>query len=75
MEEQLRESAEAEGLTKSEFIRSLITERLEQQRLKESTPWELGKSVFGQHGSGDGRLSQDRKQLLKKKIRAKSRRH
>ncbi len=31
-------------------------------------PWELGKVVFGAHGSGRGDLSENRKTLLKAKL-------
>ena len=74
-EEELRRVAESKGITKSEYIRSMIIEKLDQERQKSATPWELGKDVFGRNGSGKGNLSQDRKKLLKDKIRAKKSRH
>ena len=74
-EAELQRVAESKGITKSEYIRSMIIEKLEQERQKSVSPWELGKDVFGRSGSGKGNLSQDRKKLLKEKIRAKKSRH
>jgi RHH-type rel operon transcriptional repressor/antitoxin RelB len=48
-----------------------ITEYISQ--VSKPTPWELGKNYFGKYSSGKGNLSKDRKELLKLKLRDKSR--
>ena len=55
----------AEGVSKSEFVRRCITRQLE------STPadrarlaWELGKDVFGKHGSGQSNGSENDETIL-----------
>lgn len=57
------------GVSKSELIRKSLTEYID--RLDKPSPWELGKDVFGKYASGQDNLSQDRKSLLKEKIKAK----
>jgi hypothetical protein len=39
-----------------------------------SSAWELGKDLFGKHGSGLGDLSRRRKKLVSEKIRARRQR-
>lgn len=58
------------GLTKSELIRRSIQEYL--NKISSQSPWDLGKDLFGKYSSGRDNLSFDRKQIIKKKIRAKS---
>ncbi len=53
----------------ADLIRKSISEYL--ARLKKPTPWELGEQYFGKYSSGIGHLAEDRKHLLKTKIRAK----
>jgi hypothetical protein len=38
---------------------------------QQATPFELGKDLFGRHGSGVGNLSEDYKKIIKGKIREK----
>ena len=57
------------GLTKSELIRRSIQEYL--NKISSQSPWDLGKDLFGKYSSDRGNLSFDRKQIIKKKIRAK----
>ena len=57
------------GLTKSELIRRSIQEYL--NKISSQSPWDLGKDLFGKYSSGRDNLSSDRKQIIKKKIRAK----
>jgi hypothetical protein len=73
-EEALSRTAAAQGLSKSEFLRRLIDERLreESQRV---TPWDLGCELFGREGSGSGVLAADRKAILKRKLREKTSHH
>jgi|TARA_Y100000385_G_C12643179_1_gene446299 hypothetical protein len=73
-ENDLNRSAEALGLTKSEFIRQLIQEKLEADAAS-ATPWQLGHELFGRKGSGQNDRSRTRKKILKEKLRAKTSRH
>jgi RHH-type rel operon transcriptional repressor/antitoxin RelB len=70
LERTLDKCARSEGKSKSELIRSLISDFVAQQS-KSTTPWELGKDLFGLYGSGKGNLSVDRKKILKEKLHAK----
>lgn len=73
-EDELNRNAEALGVTKSEFIRQLIQEKLEANATK-ATPWQLGQNLFGRTGSGQRDRSRDRKKILKEKLRAKASGH
>ncbi len=75
LEEQLKRAAERAGETKSSFIRKLIEEKLAEQAEGETVAWELGESVFGQYGSGQGDLASNRKEILKGKLKAKNASH
>jgi len=57
------------GISKSELVRKSITEFL--KNAKKPTPWELGNELFGKYASDVNNLSQDRKALIKDKIKAK----
>jgi len=74
IDRQLAKIAEAEGTSKSDLVRLLISDFVN-KKSKHSTPWELGKNVFGRYGSGKGNLSSDRKLILMEKLRAKKSRH
>lgn len=69
----LQGAAKSRGVTKSQFIRDLLSSLLAQA--ESPTPWELGKSVFGLRGSGRDNLSSDRKKILKEKLNAKQSSH
>ena len=71
LERKLNRHARLMRRTKSELIRGLISDFVE-ERADELTPWELGKEVFGREGSNRGNLSVDRKSILKEKLRAKN---
>lgn len=73
-EQALDRTAKSQGLTKSEFLRSLIDERLKEES-RRATPWQLGHERFGLVGSGRGDLSTTRKAKLKEKLRGKTGRH
>lgn len=73
-ENDLNHSAEALGITKSEFIRQLIHEKLQNSATK-PTPWQLGHELFGREGSGRKDRSRNRKKILKEKLRAKTSGH
>ena len=69
LEQSIDNTSKHLGLTKSELIRRSIQEYL--NKISSQTPWDLGKNLFGKYSSGRGNLSSDRKQIIKKKIRAK----
>lgn len=68
-------AAELKGVTKSEYLRSALMQRLEEDLRAKSSPWELGKAVFGKYDGGDPNRSTNRKVLLKEKLRAKTSGH
>lgn len=51
LQEALDQAARRAGITRSAFVRRCIREALE-ARKQQATPWELGKDLFGRHGSG-----------------------
>lgn len=69
LEKTINDAAHRLGLSKSELIRRSVIEYTD--KLKKPSPWELGSDVFGKHASGQDNLSENRKALLKEKIRAK----
>jgi len=74
LEQELERTAASLGVSKSEFIRKVLVEKLKEER-NLRTPWEMGKSVFGKFGSGSSNRSTDRKKILKNKLSAKKSRH
>jgi len=74
VERELDKYARLEGRSKSELIRSLIADFVG-TRSKRPTSWELGKHLFGRHGSGRSDLSVNRKSILREKLHAKKNRH
>ena len=74
VERKLKRVAKAKGLSQSEYLRSILVDRLDQEAIDE-TPWSLGQDCFGKYGSGRGDLSTNRKYLLKEKLRAKKSRN
>jgi len=66
-ETKLRARTRSTGRPLSEFVREAIEEKL-QREAGESSPYALGKELFGRHASGDSNLSADRKRLIRKKI-------
>jgi len=74
LERELNNRAKMVGITKSELVRNLIVDFIDRES-KKSTPWELGKNVFGREGSGCGNISVDRKSILKEKLNAKKNRN
>ncbi len=69
LEQQLNAAAQNLGLTRSEFIKKSIIHYIETQKTKSS--WEIGQDLFGRYASGQGNLSSDRKEILKKTLKAK----
>ena len=57
----------------SDFVRDAIAEKLEREP-EGTSAYDLGKDIFGKHGSGRRDLSTNRKAILKEVLRAKHRR-
>ena len=74
IDRELSKIAEASGTSKSELVRTLISEFVNKHSAH-PTQWELGKDIFGRYGSGKGNLSQDRKAILREKLREKKSRY
>ena len=69
LEERIGSAAKSLGISKSELLRKSVKAYLE--TIPKANAWELGKQYFGKYSSGRGNLAQDRKKLLKEKLRAK----
>jgi Arc/MetJ-type ribon-helix-helix transcriptional regulator len=71
LEAGLRARLERRRVALSDFVRDAIAEKL--QREPEQTPsaYELGKDLFGKHGSGRDDLSVNRKAILGELFRGK----
>ena len=70
IEKQLNEIAENEHLSKSAVIKDALN-MFFNDYYKKFTPYDLGKELFGTHGSSRGNLSADYKKLIKGKLREK----
>jgi Arc/MetJ-type ribon-helix-helix transcriptional regulator len=55
----------------SEFIREAIAEKLQREPAKKSSAYEIGKHLFGKHGSGRHDLSTNRKAVLDEILQSK----
>jgi Arc/MetJ-type ribon-helix-helix transcriptional regulator len=73
MEAKVRRLLEQKGGSVSDFIRAAIAEKLEREAAK-PTPYELGKHLFGRHGSGRSDLASNSEQILREMFRARRRR-
>jgi hypothetical protein len=71
-EVRLEELADIENKSKSEVIKAALIEYLD-RHFSTQTPYELGKGLFGKHGSGHKDTSRDYKTLLKGRLREKYR--
>lgn len=60
-----------EKTTKSEIVKRALKLYF-RNYFEKTSPYELGKDLFGRYGSGDGNLSNSYKELLKEKLRAKN---
>ena len=74
IEQKLQNLSESQHKSKSDIIKEAL-ELLFGQEESEIDSFELGKDLFGQHGSGKGNLSTDYKTLLKEKLRARNHTH
>jgi Arc/MetJ-type ribon-helix-helix transcriptional regulator len=71
LEAELRTRLDAQGSGLSKFVREAIAEKLDREAAGKPSAYELGKNVFGKHGSGRDDLSTDRKAILGELLRAK----
>jgi len=74
LEAVLRARLHRRGDGLSNFVREAITEKLEREPVEGSSPYAVGKHLFGKHGSGRRDLSTNRKAILNEILRAKHRR-
>jgi len=74
LEDELRARLEAQSIGLSDFVREAITEKLEREQVEKPSAYELGKLLFGRHGSGRDDLSTNRKKILGEILGAKHRR-
>lgn len=70
IENKLNEIAEHENTSKTAIIKDALDMYINDY-YKKHTPYDLGKDLFGRHGSNEGNLSVDYKKLLKAKINEK----
>ncbi len=65
LEQRLESAAVVAGVSKSEFVRQCLQERLAELPAGDSRrAWELGKHLFGKFGSGRTDVSQNSEQIL-----------
>lgn len=67
VEKKIEKISRTEKTTKSEIIKTALKEYFDSYD-KKSTPYDLGKNIFGKYGSGKGDLAKNRKKILKEKI-------
>jgi RHH-type transcriptional regulator, rel operon repressor / antitoxin RelB len=70
MDHAVTAAARAIGVSKSEFVRQCLRERLDQEASLPSA-WELGKELFGKYSSDRSDLSRNAKQVAREKIHAR----
>ena len=71
LEADLRARLERRQVGLSDFVRDAIAEKLEREPDRAPSAYELGKELFGKHGSGRNDLSTNRKAVLSEILRAK----
>ena len=69
LEQAVNVKAKNLGLTKSELIRQCIRDYI--AKSQHSNAWDVGQDLFGKYSSNQSNLSQDRKSLIKAKIKSK----
>ena len=69
LEQAVVNTAKNLGLTKSDLIRQCISNYI--GNIKQPSAWETGEDLFGKYASGVSNLSENRKKLIKEKIRSK----
>lgn len=70
LEETLKKTAKAKGLTKSEVVRQSLVEYLSTH--SQNNPHKIGEALFGKYGSGKGNLSTDSEAILRDKLKRKT---
>lgn len=70
LEIKLTEISQIEKTSKSSLIKKAIGQYIQEYEAQ-SSPFELGKDLFGKYGSGNSDLSRNYKSKLKDKLRAK----
>jgi Arc/MetJ-type ribon-helix-helix transcriptional regulator len=70
LEAKLRARIEAQGRRLPEFVREAIAEKLDREAAGQPSAHELGRNVFGKHGSGRDDLSTNRKAILAELLHA-----
>jgi hypothetical protein len=71
VETELRARLDRSRAGLSEFVRKAIAEKLEREPAARPSAYEIGKHLFGKHGSGRDDLSTNRKAVLDEILRAK----
>ena len=57
LEKKLTKYSEENSFSKSQVVKEALAVYLSEKELKSQTPYELGKDLFGQEGSGDKNAS------------------
>jgi Arc/MetJ-type ribon-helix-helix transcriptional regulator len=70
-EADLRTLLEVKGLSLSEFVREAIAEKIERESMDGPSPADVGRRVFGRHGSGRSDLAENRKAIFAEMLDAK----
>jgi len=73
LEDALVTASRLAGVSKSEYLRQCLEQALAAERQRPSA-YELGKNLFGKHGSGRGDLARNAEPVVKEIIRAKANR-
>ncbi len=71
LEAALRARLERRRVGLSDFVRDAIAEKLEREPERAPSAYELGKELFGRHGSGAKDRSANRKAILSEILRGK----
>jgi predicted DNA-binding protein len=66
LEDKIERLSKQENMTKSDIVKEALSKYIVEHE-KKTNPFELGKELFGKHGSGKGNLSE----VYKKKVREK----
>lgn len=70
LEDRIERLSKQENMTKSDIIKEALSKYITEHENK-SNPYELGKELFGKHGSGKGDLSRVYKKKVREKINEK----
>jgi hypothetical protein len=70
LDARLRRLLDARGLGLSGFVREAIAEKLDREAAGQPSAYQLGRNLFGKHGSGRDDLSTNRKAILDELLRA-----